>query len=329
MKYTIALLMILLILSSMSTTSTPATMDQGFEWGYNTGDRFYFILNADEIDGFFIFEEVIYIEANSTTAIPNSITNWTDIPTDNLNFYYSNGTPLGTDVNHFLGVLNFGLPIGNWTFLSELAEDTIGLSDIIFHPENPFFWAYHWEDDNWTRSDERWDFASNYSIELNVDYLKLDGFISRYFAFGRNRTTGEGTAFIEIERMHLEKYRDFTYPDISHPEDIEYTFGQTGHSITWSATDEFLGSYRIFKHGLEVVSGDWNSPTEEFTISVDGLDIGLHHYTIDVIDFRGHVSHDEVYVRVSDPTQDYSISVSLVGGIGIIILGAVVVLRKR
>ena len=328
MRFNHAMLIGILICTSMIPTSVIAVTEQGLDWDFNTGDEFYFVLYADEKDGMLIDDEVIYIEANTTTPIPDYITNWSDIPIDPLNFYYSNGTQLGIEVSLLFGAINIELPNGNWTFLNKLADETSGLENFVLYDfGEPFFWGYDWEDENWTLSNDGW--ISKYSLSVHVEYFKIDGFLSRYAVLARNRTTGEGVGVIHLERLGIDKYRDRDCPTLNQPEDIEYVLGDTGYNITWILTDEYPGSYQIFKDGTEVMSGDCNSTSEDITIAVDGLEIGKHHYTIYVVDFRGNMNHDEVFVRVLDSISDNFLLIGFIAGAVVVILVTVVVIKRR
>ena len=334
MKRTISFLLVLLMSTSLFSTPVSAATDQGLDWGCSTGDDFHFMLYVDG-DGLMIDEE-IYIEANTTTPVPNSITNWTDIPRDTLDAYYANGTEMGFEVLLLIAAYNIVLPIGNWTFLEGLAYYTIGLENITLDYEDPYFWGYSWEDDNWTLSGENWDLYTDYSLAVHVDFLKNDGFISHYSVVTTNRTTKVKTGEITMERIGIEQYTDRTAPTLNSPVDIEYVFGDTGNNITWISSEDNPVSYRIFRDDTEVMGGDWNSTTEEFTISVDNLEIDAYAYRIIVVDIGGNTAIDHVTVTVLRPYDIFMDNPELIvlisgfiAGAGVVILVVVVVVRKR
>jgi hypothetical protein len=325
MKLAGSLLMILLLSMSTFSTSVIAATNQGFEWGFNTSDEFHFMYHVHG-DGLMIDEE-IYIVANVTTPVPDSITNWTDIPLDTLHAYYANGTELGIEVLALIAAYNIELPIGNWTYLDNLAFYTLSLVNMTMDESDPYFWGYSWEDDNWTLSGDGWTLFSKYSIAVHVDYLKVDGFISHYSVIATNRTTEMKAGEISLERLGIERYTDRTAPILNHPENIEYVFGDTGHNITWVATDDHPVSYQIQKDGIEVLSGDWNSTTEEFTIEVDNLDVGEYGYHISVVDIGGNTAYSDVGVSVLAPhTSPFDSPMLIFLIIGLIAGAAVVVI---
>ena len=330
MKRAVAFLILALMITSLSFMPVLAATDQGLEWGINTGNQFHFMLHVDG-DGMLIDEE-IYIIANTTTPVPDSMTNWTDIPLDTLDAFYANDTEMGIEVLLLLAAYNFVVPIGNWTFLSGLAASTIGVENFTLDDEDPNFWGYSWEDDNWTISGENWIIYTDYSLAVHVDFFKIDGFLAHYSVVATNRTTQDLSGEITLERMGLEQYTDDTTPILNHPTDIEYELGETGHNITWISSDEYPASYQIFKDGSEVMGGDWISSPEEFSISVDGLEIGTYNYTISVVDIRGNTASDEVIVTVQLPTNlptDNLLVIGLVAGAIVVLLVVAVVLRKR
>ena len=129
--------------------------------------------------------------------------------------------------------------------------------------------------------------------------------------------------------------QDTLPPEIDHPEDINYTRGQTGNNITWHPTDALPASYEISIDGTVVRSGSWNSSSEVIFISVDGLDSGTYSYTLVVTDEHGLSSSDTVIVTVSEPLDpippiDMTIVIIIImGGVVVIIIVAIVLRRRR
>jgi hypothetical protein len=96
---------------------------------------------------------------------------------------------------------------------------------------------------------------------------------------------------------------DGTPPVIDYPDDIEYSEGTTGHTITWSPSDAHPVSYEIYLDDTSVKSGTWNSSSETIAIDIDGLALGEYSYTIEVTDIGGNTVSDEVSVTVFDDTK--------------------------
>jgi hypothetical protein len=91
---------------------------------------------------------------------------------------------------------------------------------------------------------------------------------------------------------------DGTYPILDKPSDVTYTDGDTGRSITWDPSDLHPSGYTIYLDEFAVKTGIWNDTAETMTISVDGLSIGDHNYTINVWDVGNNYASDEVTVTV-------------------------------
>jgi len=291
------LVLVIFSIGVVCTTPVFAQTNQGFEWGFTSEDTFYFMMHL-EGDGMNINEE-IYLELNDTLpAIPDSMDNWTDIPWVSINAYYSNGTKLGIEVLTFIAMYNVHLPIGNWSFLSSLALETHNLENLTLDDDDIFFWGYSWEDDNWVLSGEDWTIYSNYTIYVHVSYLKTDGFIAHYSVDSYNTTTKEQVGEITLNRLGIEKYSDTVAPGINTVDDVVYTEGETGNSITWSPYDDYPSSYQVLLDSVEIVSGAWNTTGETIVVNVDGHTAGEYNYTIVVSDFRGNTATDGVEVRV-------------------------------
>ncbi|MFW9799413.1 MAG: hypothetical protein ACFFD9_03180, partial [Candidatus Thorarchaeota archaeon] len=279
MNRTFKLVIILFLAALMCSMPVTAQTNQGFEWGLTQDDVFHFRMYL-EGDGLFIDED-IYFEFNATLpTIPDSMDNWTDIPWGLIspppppgpvmNTYYANGTEMGIEVLTFAAVYNMFLPVGNWALLSTLAQDTLPLENLTLDPEDPYFWGYNWEDTDWVVNGDPPTIYSNYTLYVHVDYLKVDGFLSRYSVDAYNTTTKEKTGTVTVDRLGIEQYEETTAPTLNHPADIEYEQGQTGNSITWSPSDEYPSSYQILLDGSILRSGPWNSTTEAIVAVVDG-----------------------------------------------------------
>ena len=321
------LFVILFIASAFCSTPVLAQTNQGLEWGFASDDTFSFMMYL-EGDGMLINEE-IYLELNETLpVIPDSMDNWTDIPYVTIRAYYSNGTELGIEVLTFIAMYNAHLPVGNWSFLSSLAQDSLNLENFTLDAEDEFFWGYSWEDENWTLSGEGFTVYSKYTIHVHVDYLKTDGFIAHYSVDSYNTTTMEPTGQITLSRLGIEKYTDTTAPVFNIVDDITYTEGETGNSITWAPSDDYPASYQILLDGSEIASGAWNSSGEAISVNVDGHTAGEYNYTLIVSDFRGNTAADEVDVRVHPSSGQLYITIIIIG-VAIVVIAIVIAASRR
>jgi len=88
------------------------------------------------------------------------------------------------------------------------------------------------------------------------------------------------------------------FPELEGPEDVELYFTETGHSLSWNVTDDYLNKYTVMDNDEVFISGDIN-PDEPFIgISLDGLGIGVHNFTLFANDTSGNTANDTVVVTV-------------------------------
>jgi len=96
---------------------------------------------------------------------------------------------------------------------------------------------------------------------------------------------------------------DDSAPSIDTVSDIDYFEGDGGYSIDWGTpSDAHPSSYIILENETEYQSGFWNSTSESFLISVEGLPYGTHNYTLVLYDIVMNSAAEEVLVRVHDDT---------------------------
>jgi len=105
----------------------------------------------------------------------------------------------------------------------------------------------------------------------------------------------------------MVEVQDVTAPTIDHPDDVTYSEGTLNHNITWNPMDTNPGIYKIYKDGIQVDSGSWDSGTP-ITINIDNLLVGSYSYTIEIFDLSGNTISDIVEVTVTDtPTTTTTI----------------------
>ncbi|MFW9992466.1 MAG: hypothetical protein ACFFD4_10515 [Candidatus Odinarchaeota archaeon] len=120
----------------------------------------------------------------------------------------------------------------------------------------------------------------------------------------------------DLDGNHIEDavtitVQDITPPVIDHPDDIEYSEGETGNQITWNPVESHPDSYTILRNGMEVESGEWDG--SPISINVDGLEAGSYTYQLTVYDNSGYSASDNVVVNVlqsetTTPEQNQSTS---------------------
>ncbi|MFO7835160.1 MAG: right-handed parallel beta-helix repeat-containing protein [Candidatus Thorarchaeota archaeon] len=184
--------------------------------------------------------------------------------------------------------------------------------------------------------------SSEESIEFNVDGLTAGAYNFTIVVADVGGNTVSDEIIVTVNP-------DTTIPEINHPDDISYEEGDTGNTIIWSPSDDHPSGYEIFRNGTLVTSGAWNSSSEDITISVDGLNVGIWNYTIVVTDAGGNTVSDTVLVTVfpSDTTTTTTgttettttgptpapfpveMIVAIVGAVAVIAVIIVVAIKKR
>ena len=101
-----------------------------------------------------------------------------------------------------------------------------------------------------------------------------------------------------MEMILLNTSIDFINPYVSDAADFAYDEGDTGNTISWTATDMFPATYTIYKDGVPEQTGFWNSVTP-ITINVDGLAAGTYVYLLVVVDRVGNTAQDSVTITVN------------------------------
>ncbi|MHA2432671.1 MAG: hypothetical protein ACXADO_05505, partial [Candidatus Thorarchaeota archaeon] len=87
-------------------------------------------------------------------------------------------------------------------------------------------------------------------------------------------------------------------PVVEGPEDTEFYFTETGHTLSWNVTDEFPDNYIITRNGEDFASGEVNPDSPVVTVGLEGLAIGQHIFTFLVYDTSGNNATDDVVVTV-------------------------------
>ncbi len=121
---------------------------------------------------------------------------------------------------------------------------------------------------------------------------------------------------------------DRTDPEINGPNSIGYIVGQVGRTITWIPEDYDPASYSVTLDGVEVMSGAWNSTTENVTISVDGLSVGDHFFVATFTDGSGNSANHEVIVSVNEDSTPLILAIGA-GCTAIAVLVVIYLVRKK
>jgi archaellum component FlaG (FlaF/FlaG flagellin family) len=100
------------------------------------------------------------------------------------------------------------------------------------------------------------------------------------------------------DSVNFRVYENIT-PTIEGPEDIEFYFSETGFSLSWNVTDEFMNMYVLTRDGTEVASGVLNPEFPFVTYGLDNLAIGVYVFRLFVNDTSGNNATDDATVTVN------------------------------
>lgn len=97
-------------------------------------------------------------------------------------------------------------------------------------------------------------------------------------------------------------------PVIDNPQDQSIAESITNGTITWDPQDLDPSSFEIYRNGILVKSGQWNSSSEMVTVSIGVLELGRFNFTIIVYDLELNSVSDLVWITIFDntpPTIDH------------------------
>jgi hypothetical protein len=131
--------------------------------------------------------------------------------------------------------------------------------------------------------------ATNSWVNTTYDYVynvsaKFPEFIIgeyeiRLVAIDQNSNFAEDT-------LTLRFYENVT-PVIEGPDPVEFIFTESGHSLSWNVTDDYLNLYEIHQNDELVASDTIDSDDPVIEHSLDDLEIGVHNFSLYVNDTSG------------------------------------------
>ncbi len=184
---------------------------------------------------------------------------------------------------------------------------------------------------------DSWDWIF---IGINIDGLSVGVYNYTIVVYDTSGNYANDTVFVTV----IETIE----PTIDHPADMDYEEGTTGHSITWTSSDEHPSHYVVYRNGTQVVSESWDGSS--ITVNVDGLGVGVYNYTIVVYDTSGNCASDTVFVIVPPQTTtsttttttstttttldepgtfDYATIIIIVSAGAVLIIIIIIILKKR
>ncbi len=94
---------------------------------------------------------------------------------------------------------------------------------------------------------------------------------------------------------------DTVLPSIDSPDDIIFTAGETGNSISWTVFDYNPSRYEILKDGVIIQSGEWTSDMKMIQYSLDDLSPGTHAFMLILYDIAENSISNDVQVTIEEP----------------------------
>lgn len=135
---------------------------------------------------------------------------------------------------------------------------------------------------------------TTYEYVFNASVAFNESIIGEYevklVAYDQNLNYAEDIIIVTI-------YED-EFPELEGPEDVEFYFTETGYSLSWNVTDDNLNKYTIMDNDDVFTSGDINPDDPVIVISLDGLEIAVHNFTLFANDTSGNTANDTVIVTV-------------------------------
>lgn len=125
-------------------------------------------------------------------------------------------------------------------------------------------------------------------------------------------------------------------PMIDHPADVTYMQTETGNEITWTPTaDAGPMDYTFYVNGTPVESGPWDGSA--LTFNIDGVNISITEYELEVFDRLGYGVSDLVILNVTEYIEppgpgipvDLTLLLIIGGAIAVVVVILIVVMKKK
>jgi hypothetical protein len=146
-----------------------AATSQGLEWGLEVDSQHNFDYMIKDSNNETVTEAVIQFIVNTRPSIPDIVNIWDEIPTIEADITWANGTVVEEFIlAWFMHAIDtdFTLPIGNWTFLTELYEDTAHFEGTVTDTGG------YWRIDG--------TILVYGEATVHIDYLKTDGLLAHF-----------------------------------------------------------------------------------------------------------------------------------------------------
>lgn len=136
-------------------------------------------------------------------------------------------------------------------------------------------------------------------ISISLDGLFLGNYTFIISAFDIYNHSSNDSVYVRI-------YPDIRAPVITASDNLVYEEGYTGYNITWDIDENNPRWYNLTFDGDVIMNGTWHG--ENFSIDVDGLDVGVHFYNMTLCDFFGQKSFAVIQVEVTPDAHNPIIS---------------------
>jgi len=317
-------------------TAAAVPTDQGLDWAVAQGDVFYYHAELYDLSesnplGVMNAAEDIYMNlTDPLPTIPDDMTSYMEIPMVMPESFFVNGT-----VDSFFGMVlasaTLGLvkPVGNWSLLGNLYEDMTPYN-VTVDVDDWLHWGFTM---NMTMDMMIGTFPS-FSADMRVSpvFLKTDGVLSAFDYYIYNASSPSNNVVLSITAE-----RDGVVPVVTSPDDISFENGTTGHTLNWSATDISPAGYVIEVDGVEVARELWDGSSDNVTLILDDLGVGVHECEITFYEASGLYATDMVNVNITAPPTSTTgtdflsqyLPIILVAGGLVVVIIIIIVVRKR
>ena len=168
----------------------------------------------------------------------------------------------------------------------------------------------------------------NYSFEVIIVFV--DGLSVGQYLYTLHVTNQDNAILSDSVSVSVLEQQP---PLVNHPHDLTLLLGNNDSEIVWQPSDLSLLYYEVYKNGELINSHIW-LPWENTTVSVhlDGLSLGVHNYTIRIIDRALLETIDTVIVQVVEqigPSTEMLILMIAISSAIVIIVGAVFIFRRK
>ena len=132
-------------------------------------------------------------------------------------------------------------------------------------------------------------------ISISLDGLFLGNYTFILTAFDTYNQSSTDSVYVRI-------YRDIRAPVIDADDDLVYEEGYTGYNISWITEEVNPLWYNLTFDDTLILNGTWDG--DNFSISVDALDVGVHAYNLTLQDFFNQTSFAIIQVEVTADAHD-------------------------